>query len=68
MGVPLYGRSWTLAGPENFPGAAARGAGRAGRHIKASGNMAFFECCLAHQKVSVIVFDLFNLIIFQIYL
>ncbi|KAG7169534.1 chitinase 10-like 8, partial [Homarus americanus] len=50
IGVPLYGRSWTLAGAENFPGAAARGPGQQGRYIKASGNMAFFECCLAHQK------------------
>ncbi|XP_071519776.1 chitinase-3-like protein 1 isoform X2 [Panulirus ornatus] len=50
LGLPLYGRSWTLAGPENFPGAAAVGPGRAGRYVKATGNLAFFECCLAHKK------------------
>nr|XP_053631344.1 probable chitinase 10 [Cherax quadricarinatus] len=50
MGVPFYGRSWTLAGSNNLPGAAARGAGREGTYVKASGNMAFFECCLAHKK------------------
>ncbi|XP_069179704.1 chitotriosidase-1 [Procambarus clarkii] len=50
LGVPLYGRSWTLAGPETSIGAPATGPGQAGRYTKEPGNMAFFECCLAHRK------------------
>ncbi|KAK3891565.1 hypothetical protein Pcinc_004543 [Petrolisthes cinctipes] len=51
MGVPLYGRSWTLASSDNnSPGASALGPGRPGPHVKASGNLAFFECCLAFLK------------------
>ncbi|KAK3889777.1 hypothetical protein Pcinc_006338 [Petrolisthes cinctipes] len=51
MGVPLYGRSWTLARSDNnSPGASAVGPGRPGPYVKESGNLAFFECCLAIQK------------------
>lgn len=49
LGVPAYGRSWTLAGSNSSPGAAAAGAGRQGRYINESGNLPFFECCLAEQ-------------------
>lgn len=51
MGVPAYGRTWTLAGSDTSPGAAAAGAGREGRHVRERGSLPFFECCLA-EKVS----------------
>ncbi|XP_068203061.1 oviduct-specific glycoprotein-like isoform X2 [Palaemon carinicauda] len=50
LGVPLYGRSWTLASSSNSPGSPASGAGKQGKYVKERGHMAYFECCLAHQQ------------------
>ncbi|XP_064085407.1 probable endochitinase, partial [Macrobrachium nipponense] len=50
LGVPFYGRSWTLAGSSNTPGSPATGAGKAGKYVKERGHMAYFECCLAQQE------------------
>lgn len=50
MGVPAYGRTWTLAGSDTSPGAAAAGAGREGRHVRERGSLPFFECCLAEKE------------------
>lgn len=49
LGVPAYGRSWTLAGSASSPGAAAAGAGPEGQFTRESGNLSFFECCLAEK-------------------
>lgn len=50
LGVPAYGRSWTLAGSASSPGAAAAGAGPEGQFTRESGNLSFFECCLAEKE------------------
>lgn len=50
LGVPFYGRSWTLAGRDSTPGAAASGPGSPGRLMKDAGTLAYYEICLAHEK------------------
>lgn len=50
LGIPFYGISWTLAGPQNFPGSPAIGPGKESTYVKQRGVMPFFECCLAHQE------------------
>ncbi|XP_047468523.1 chitotriosidase-1-like [Penaeus chinensis] len=50
LGVPFYGRSWTLAGADASSGAPASGAGRPGPLLKTSGMMSFYEICLAHVR------------------
>lgn len=50
IGVPLYGRSWTLTGTQNYPGSAATGPGKKSKYVKEKGHMTYYECCLAHQE------------------
>lgn len=50
LGVPFYGRSWTLAGADASSGAPASGAGRPGPLLKDAGTMAYYEICQAHQR------------------
>ncbi|XP_042232701.1 chitotriosidase-1-like [Homarus americanus] len=50
LGVPFYGRSWTLAGSDASTGAAASGPGRPGPLMKDSGSLAYYEVCLAHER------------------
>ncbi|XP_042858033.1 chitotriosidase-1-like [Penaeus japonicus] len=50
LGVPFYGRSWTLAGDDASSGAPASGAGRPGPLLKDAGTMAYYEICQAHQR------------------
>ncbi|XP_068209059.1 uncharacterized protein [Palaemon carinicauda] len=50
LGVPFYGRSWTLAGNDANPGAPASGAGKPGPLLKDAGTMAYYEICSAHEQ------------------
>ena len=44
VGIPTYGRSFTLADPAfNDYGSAAKGAGNEGNYTKEAGFLAFFE-------------------------
>ena len=56
MGVPFYGRSWTLQNPglDTGIGASARGKGKAGKDTKSAGTLAYYECCRAYQQVRTI--------------
>lgn len=50
LGIPLYGRSWTLADPNaNGVGAPATGAGNAGQYSQQAGSLTYYEIC---QKIS----------------
>ncbi|KAF7990200.1 hypothetical protein HCN44_000005 [Aphidius gifuensis] len=50
VGVPLYGKSWTLADPNNNGvGAPASGAGDPGEFSQAAGSLCYYEIC---QKIS----------------
>jgi chitinase len=50
MGIPLYGRSWTLSSEITTPPAPAQGPGTAGHYTKEAGNMAYYEICRAISK------------------
>ncbi|XP_064104521.1 chitotriosidase-1-like [Macrobrachium nipponense] len=50
LGVPFYGRSWTLAGSDATPGAPATGAGTPGPLMKDAGTLAYYEICSAHER------------------
>ncbi|KAF5911004.1 hypothetical protein HPG69_000969 [Diceros bicornis minor] len=45
MGIPMYGRSFTLASAETALGAPASGPGAAGPITKSSGFLAYYEIC-----------------------
>ena len=46
LGVPLYGRSWTVPGPDKRPAvAAATGAGTAGPYSREAGTLTYLEIC-----------------------
>ncbi|XP_001604515.2 probable chitinase 10 [Nasonia vitripennis] len=46
IGMPTYGRSFTLSNPDNFKvHAAASGGGKAGEYTKESGFLAYYEIC-----------------------
>ncbi|XP_012938466.1 chitotriosidase-1, partial [Aplysia californica] len=45
VGVPFYGRSFTLSGSNSGLGASARGAGTAGKYTREAGFLAFYEIC-----------------------
>ncbi|XP_064104243.1 LOW QUALITY PROTEIN: probable chitinase 10 [Macrobrachium nipponense] len=49
LGISFYGRSWTLAGPDKFPGALASAAGLPGPLLKVPGTSAYYELCLAEN-------------------
>lgn len=46
MGIPMYGRTWTLASTAHTPPAAARGAGAVGIYTNESGLIGYNEICL----------------------
>ncbi|XP_069696039.1 endochitinase-like [Periplaneta americana] len=46
VGVPTYGRTYTLAGSDNKPGAAITGEGNPGPYTSSSGVLAYYEICL----------------------
>lgn len=50
LGVPFYGRSWTLASGDASTGAPASGAGLPGPLMKDRGSLAYCELCLAHKR------------------
>lgn len=51
LGIPTYGRSFTLANPQkNGVGATASGAGQAGTFTKEPGMLAFYEICANTKK------------------
>ena len=45
MGVPLYGRSWTVNGANKTPPTAGNGAGQPGPYSKAAGSLTYLEIC-----------------------
>ncbi|KAF0295370.1 Chitotriosidase-1 [Amphibalanus amphitrite] len=46
LGVPLYGRSWTVPGPDKRPSVAAgTGPGRAGPYSREPGTLTYLEIC-----------------------
>ena len=45
VGVPLYGRSWTVPGADKTPPVAGSGAGVAGPHTQEAGSLSYFEIC-----------------------
>ncbi|KAK3748290.1 hypothetical protein RRG08_039542 [Elysia crispata] len=45
LGVPFYGRTFTLSGSNSRVGAPARGAGSSGRFTNAPGFLAYYEVC-----------------------
>lgn len=53
MGIPMYGRSFTLASAETAVGAPASGPGAAGPITKSSGFLAYYEICQFLQGAKV---------------
>ena len=49
MGIPLYGKSWTVPGADKTPPAAGSGAGLAGPYTREPGTLSYFEIC---QKIN----------------
>ena len=45
LGIPLFGRSWTLSSNNTKPPANAAGEGAPGRVTKEAGRMAYYEIC-----------------------
>ncbi|XP_043212385.1 acidic mammalian chitinase-like, partial [Amphibalanus amphitrite] len=45
VGVPLYGKSWTVPGADKGPPAAGRGAARAGPVTREAGTLSYLEIC-----------------------
>jgi chitinase len=45
LGIPLYGRSWTLSSKQVNPPAPASGAGAAGTYTGEGGMLAYYEIC-----------------------
>ncbi|KAK3886344.1 hypothetical protein Pcinc_009500 [Petrolisthes cinctipes] len=50
LGVPLYGRSWTLSGSDISVGAEASGPGSPGPLMVVEGRLSYHEICLAERK------------------
>lgn len=51
LGIPIYGRSWTLASNSNVqPPCSAAGVGLPGEFTEEEGILAYFEICSAIQK------------------
>ncbi|KAK4315435.1 hypothetical protein Pmani_013352 [Petrolisthes manimaculis] len=50
LGVPLYGRSWTLSGSDISVGAEASGPGSPGPLMAVEGSLSYQEICLAERK------------------
>ncbi|CAG5093680.1 Similar to Cht10: Probable chitinase 10 (Drosophila melanogaster) [Cotesia congregata] len=58
IGMPTYGRSFTLSNPDNFRvHAAASGGGKAGEYTKESGFLAYYEICEMLQSGAAYVWD-----------
>ncbi|KAF7989656.1 hypothetical protein HCN44_008330 [Aphidius gifuensis] len=58
IGMPTYGRSFTLSNPDNFRvHAPASGGGKAGEYTKESGFLAYYEICEMLQNGAAYVWD-----------
>lgn len=50
VGMPMYGRSFTLKNTSMFDiGSEVMGGGKAGRYTQEEGFMAYYEVCASHQ-------------------
>ncbi|KAK7501350.1 hypothetical protein BaRGS_00007475 [Batillaria attramentaria] len=55
IGVPTYGRTFTLSNPsQNSLGAAAKGAGTAGAYTREAGFLAYYEICEKNETANVV--------------
>lgn len=55
IGMPTYGRSFTLVDPSKFDiGAPASGGGTAGKYTSEAGFMAYYEVCFTWYTSSII--------------
>ena len=50
MGVPLYGRSWTVNGADKRPPTLGVGAGIQGNYSKENGSLTYLEICEKLKK------------------
>ncbi len=59
IGMPVYGRSFTLADPAKFDiGAEALGGGKAGRYTGEEGFLSYYEICdFLHEENTTLVWD-----------
>ncbi|XP_017893236.1 probable chitinase 10 [Ceratina calcarata] len=58
IGMPTYGRSFTLSNPSNFRvHSAASGGGKAGEYTKESGFLAYYEICEMLQNGAIYIWD-----------
>lgn len=59
IGMPVYGRSFTLADPSKFDiGAEALGGGKAGRYTGEEGFLSYYEICdFLHEENTTLVWD-----------
>ncbi|XP_043487176.1 probable chitinase 10 [Polistes fuscatus] len=58
IGMPTYGRSFTLSNPSNFRvHSAASGGGKAGEYTKESGFLAYYEICEMLQNGAAYIWD-----------
>ncbi|BET02278.1 chitinase [Nesidiocoris tenuis] len=57
IGMPTYGRTFTLAGPKNTVNSPASGGGKAGEYTKESGFLAYYEVCEMLRADATYVWD-----------